>query len=86
MEEQQVEAGGRIERREEPEFLRQFGTPFALVDEIGGEVSYALKSDTEELEEYAGRSVRVRGFLVEGFPVEPGAPGYISVTEVVGEG
>jgi len=52
------------------------------VDEESGEVSYALKSDAENLGEYVGQHVRLSGFLVEGFPVEPGDAGYLSVTRV----
>ncbi|WP_156787605.1 hypothetical protein [Rubrobacter xylanophilus] len=45
-------------------------------------MSYALKSDAENLGEYVGQHVRLSGFLVEGFPVEPGEAGYLSVTRV----
>lgn len=65
-------------------FRRRYGTEWALLDEREGEVVYALRSDTEELGEYAGQHVRLSGFLVEGFPVEADEPGYISVT-LVGE-
>ncbi len=53
-----------------------------MLDEKEEEVTYALKSDTEDLGEYAGQHVRLSGFLVEGFPAEPGGPGYISVTSI----
>lgn len=82
MENQQVEAEGTLEQMDEAGFRRRYGTEWALLDEREGEVVYALRSDTEELGEYAGQHVRLCGFLVEGFPVEAGEPGYISVTRV----
>jgi hypothetical protein len=53
-----------------------------LLDEEEEEIAYALKSDAEDLGEYASQHVRLSGFLVEGFPVEAGEPGYISVMEI----
>ncbi len=82
VEDQQVEAEGRLEEMDDVGFRRRYGTEWALLDEREGEVIYALRSDTEELGEYAGQHVRLSGFLVEGFPVEVDEPGYISVTRV----
>jgi hypothetical protein len=83
VEDQQVEAEGRLEEIDDTGFRRLYGTEWALLDEEEGEeVAYALKSDTEDLGEYAGEHVRLSGFLVEGFPVEAGEPGYISVMEI----
>ncbi len=82
MEDQQVEAEGTLERMDNTGFRRRYGAEWALLDEQEGEVSYALKSDTEELDEYVGQHVRLFGFLVESFPAEVGHPGYISVTRI----
>ncbi len=81
MEDQQVEAEGRLEEMD-VEFRQTYGTEWALLHEEEDEVAYALKSDAEDLEEYAGQHVRLSGFLVEGFPVEAGEPGYISVMQI----
>jgi hypothetical protein len=82
MEDQQVEAEGRLDEVDDVEFGQLYGTEWALLDEEEEEVAYALKSDAEDLGEYAGQHVRLSGFLMEGFPAEPGAPGYISVTRI----
>lgn len=82
MEDQQVEAEGRLEQLDDAGFRRRYGAEWALFDEQEGEISYALKSDTEELGEYVGQHVRLFGFLMEGFPAEAGDPGYISVTRI----
>ncbi len=82
MEDQQVEAEGRLEEMDDVGFRRLYGTEWALLDEEEGEVVYALRSDTEELGEYAGQHIHLSGFLVEGFPVEADGPGYISVTRI----
>lgn len=82
MEDQQVEAEGRLEEIDDVGFRRLYGTEWALLDEEEEEVAYALKSDAEDLGEYVEQHVRVSGFLMEGFPAEPGAPGYISVTRI----
>ncbi len=82
MEDQQVEAEGRLEEVDDVEHMRLYGTEWVLLDEEEEEVAYALQSDAENLGEYAGRHVRLSGFLVEGFPAEPGAPGYIGVTRI----
>jgi hypothetical protein len=68
MEDQQVEAEGRLEEVDDVEFGQLYGTEWALLDEEEEEVAYALKSDAEDLGEYAGQHVRLSGFLVEGFP------------------
>lgn len=81
MEDQQVHARGRLKEME-TDFEQRYGTPWGLLDEGEDEISYALKSDTRDLGEYAGERVEVSGFLVEGFPIEAGGPGYISVVEV----
>jgi hypothetical protein len=83
VEDQQAEAEGRLEEIDDTGFRRLYGTEWALLDEEEEEeVAYALKSDTEDLGEYAGQHVRLSGFPVEGFPVEAGEPGYISVMEI----
>ena len=82
VEDQQVEAEGRLEEMDDVGFMRLYGTEWALLDEEEAEGAYALKSDTEDLGEYAGQHVRLSGFLVEGFPIEAGEPGYISVMEI----
>jgi hypothetical protein len=82
VEDQQVRAEGRLERTDDAGFRRLYGTEWALLDEVEEEVAYALKSDVEDLGEYAGQHVRLSGFLVEGFPIEAGEPGYISVTRI----
>jgi len=82
VEEQQVEAEGMLERVEDAEFRHTYGTEWALLDEDEEDVAYALRSDTEDLGAYAGQHVRVSGFLVEGYPVEAGEPGYITVLEI----
>jgi hypothetical protein len=82
VEDQQIHAEGRLEEMG-TDFRQQYGTVYALV-EGEDDVTYALKSDTHDLGEYAGRVVRVSGFLVEGFPIEPGGPGYISAVRVEG--
>jgi hypothetical protein len=82
MEDQQVEAEGKLEEIDDVGFRRLHGTEWALLDEEEEEVAYALKSDAEELGEYVEQHVRLSGFPVEGFPAEPGAPGYISVTRI----
>ncbi|BBL81211.1 hypothetical protein RxyAA322_30650 [Rubrobacter xylanophilus] len=64
-------------------FRRRFGTVYALVDEGSGEVSYALKSGAEDLGRYVGQHVRLSGYLVEGFPAEPGDAGCISVVRIL---
>jgi hypothetical protein len=81
VEDQQVETEGRLEEIDDAGSRRLSGTEWALLDEEEEEVAYALKSDAEVLGEYAGQHVRLSGFLVEGFPVEAGEPGYISVME-----
>jgi hypothetical protein len=82
VEDQQVETEGRLEEIGDAGSRRLYGTEWALLDEEEEEVAYALKSDAEVLGEYAGQHVRLSGFLVEGFPVEAGEPGYISVMEI----
>jgi hypothetical protein len=82
LEEQQVEAEGRLEKIEDAEFRRTYGTEWALLDEDEEDVAYALRNDAEDLSAYAGQQVRLSGFLIEGFPIEAGEPGYISVTEI----
>ena len=82
MEDQQVETEGRLEEIDDAGSRRLYGTEWALLDEEEEEVAYALKSDAEVLGEYAGQHFRLSGFLVEGFPVEAGEPGYISVMEI----
>ncbi len=82
MEDQQVGAEGRLERMGDAGFRRLYGTEWALIDEEAGEVSYALKSDTEDLEEYVGQHLRLSGFLVEGLPADAEDPGYISVMRI----
>jgi hypothetical protein len=77
---QQIQAEGTLEQTDDAGFRQRFGTTYVLLDEGG--VSYALKSDTEDLGKYAGQHVRLSGFPVEGFPVEAEGPGYISVTRV----
>jgi hypothetical protein len=81
VEDQQVEAEGQLQEMD-VEFRRSHGTEWALIDEQSDEVSYALKSDTEDLGAYAGQHIRLSGFLIEGFPAEAGEPGYISVTRI----
>lgn len=83
VEDQQVQAEGTLERTDDAGFSQRYGTAYVLLEEEGDEISYALKSDTEHLGEYVGQHVRLSGFLVEGFPVEPEEPGYISVARVV---
>jgi hypothetical protein len=82
VEDQQVGAEGRLERMDDAGFRRLYGTEWALIDEEAGKVSYALKSDTEDLEEYVGQHPRLFGFLVEGFPAGAEDPGYISVMRI----
>lgn len=82
VEDQQIEAEGRLEEMDDVEFHRTYGTEWALLDEEEDEVTYALRSDVEDLGKYAGQHVRLSGFLVEGFPVGAGEPGYISVMEI----
>lgn len=82
MEDQQVEAEGRLEEITDAGFRRLYGPEWALLDEEEEQVAYALKSDTEDLGEYAGQHVRLSGFLVEGLPIEADEPGYISVMEI----
>jgi hypothetical protein len=82
MEDQQIEAEGRLEEMDDVGFRRLYGTEWALLDEEEEEVAYALKSDAEDLGEYVGQHIWLSGFLVEGFPVEAGEPGYISVMEI----
>jgi len=82
VEDQQVETEGRLEEIDDAGSRRLYGTEWALLDKEEEEVAYALKSDAEVLGEYAGQHVRLSGFLVEGFPVEAGEPGYISVMEI----
>jgi hypothetical protein len=82
VEDQQVEAEGRLEEIDDAGFRRLYGTEWGLLDEEEEQVAYALKSDTEDLGEYAGQHVRLSGFLVEGFPIEAGEPGYITVMEI----
>jgi hypothetical protein len=81
VEDQQVEAEGRLEEMD-VDFRQTYGTEWALLDEEEDEVAYVLKSDAENLGEYAGQHVRISGFLVESFPAEVGDPGYISVMEI----
>ena len=82
MENQQVEVEGRLEQMDDTGFRRRYGTEWVLLDEKEGEVVYALRSDSKDLDEYAGQHVRLARFLVEGFPVEAGESGYISVTRI----
>ena len=82
MDDQQVEAEGRLEEMDDVGFRRLYGTEWALLGEEEEEFAYALKSDAEALGEYVGQHVRLSGFLVEGFPVEADEPGYISVTRI----
>lgn len=82
MEDQQIQAEGTLKQTDDASFERRYGTAYALLDEGTSEVSYALKSDTEELGEYDGQHVRLSGYLVEGFPAEAGGPGYISVARI----
>lgn len=80
VENQQIQAEGTLGQTDDAGFRRRYGTTYVLLEE--GEVSYALKSDTEDLGEYAGQHVRLSGFPVEGFPAKAEGPGYISVTGV----
>ncbi len=68
MENQQVEVEGRLEQMDDTRFRRRYGTEWVLLDEKEGEVVYALRSDTKDLDEYADQHVRLAGFLVEGSP------------------
>jgi len=81
VENQQIQAEGTLGHTDDAGFRRRYGTTYLLRDEEG-EISYALKSDTEDLGKYAGQHVRLLGFPVEGFPGEAEEPGYISVTRV----
>jgi hypothetical protein len=82
---QQKQAEGTLGQADDAGFRRRYGTTYVLLDEEGDEVSYALKSDTDDLGKSVGQHVLLSGFLVEGFPVEAGGLGYISVKRIVGE-
>jgi hypothetical protein len=67
---------------DDAEFRQRFGAAYALLDEEEDKVSYALKSDAENLDKYVGQHVKLSGFLVEGYPAEAEDPGYISVMRI----
>jgi hypothetical protein len=56
-----------------------YGTHVLLDD--SGRTLYALRSDTIDLNKYINRQVRVRGYLVQGYPLESG-PNYLNVKSI----
>ncbi len=70
----EVEAAGTLERLEMSTWM--YGTH--ILKNSGGEILYALKSDTADLASYEGKKVRVAGSLVPGYPVD-GGPAYLKV-------
>jgi hypothetical protein len=83
VDDQQIRAEGAPKETDGATFRRRHGAKkYALLDESEDRISYAPKSDAEDLGRYAGRYVRLSGFPVEGYPVEAKEPGYISVTRV----
>jgi hypothetical protein len=53
-----------------------YGTHVLLDD--NGRTLYALRSDTFDLNKYINRKVTVRGYLVNGYPIDFG-PNYLNV-------
>ncbi len=53
-----------------------YGT-HVLLDEKG-KTLYALRSDSIDLNKYINRKVTVRGYLVDGYPIDSG-PNYLNV-------
>ncbi|HEU4716315.1 MAG TPA: hypothetical protein VFU15_00700 [Bacteroidia bacterium] len=48
---------------------------------VNGNTTYALKSETINLDNYAGRNVTITGSKIKGYPID-GGPDYIDVTSV----
>jgi hypothetical protein len=57
----------------------QYGTH--ILADSNGKTIYALKSDTIELDDYMNKKVRVKGELVNGYPVD-GGPNYLDVKRI----
>ncbi len=61
---EQVDTGGRVEEMGN-DFAQEYGTAYALKDEVAGEVLYALLTDDdrmrERIQEHSGLRVRVKG-------------------------
>lgn len=57
----------------------QYGT-HVLLDK-DGKTLYALKSESLQLDQYIGKSVEVKGKLVEDYPVD-GGPAYLEVVRI----
>ena len=74
VEDQQVEAEGRLEEVDDVGFRRLYGTEWALLDEEEEEVAYALKSDNEDLGVYVGQHVRLSGFWWRVSPSKRASP------------
>lgn len=66
-----MQAEGTLGQTDDTGFRRRYGTTYVLLDEGEGGVSYALKSDTEDLGKYAGQHVRLSGSLVRQEQITP---------------
>ncbi|WP_152426354.1 hypothetical protein [Cesiribacter andamanensis] len=72
-----LQATGQLQPLEASYFM--YGTH--VLNGENGELLYALQSTSLNLDTYIGKSVRISGTRISGYPVE-GGPVYLEVTQV----